>query len=149
MPEMSTRSKFEDRIRKKEEEIRELEARVREGRAYIQALQDTVKLLPRDSENGDSGDTELRAGSKTARARDFIKQTAKPVHVSKILEGLGIENTKANRASMSGSIGSYARKGQIFKNFGSNVFGLIGMNGGNHSSRETEDLFTGETDGKK
>lgn len=108
-----------------------------------------IKLLPKENGDGDGGPVDLRAGSKTAKARDFIKSQNKPLHISKILDGLGIENTKGNRASLSGSMGSYVRKGQIFKNFGSNVFGLIGMDGGNLSSHETENFSLSENDGKK
>src|SRR5262245_57070047 len=123
---MGTRGKFDLTIRKKEEEIREYETKIREAKSYIQALQDFAKLLPRD-EDRDSSVIALRPGSKTAKARDFLKEKGKPLHISLILDGIDIPNTKANRASLAGSLGSYARREQVFKNFGSNVFGLIGM----------------------
>jgi hypothetical protein len=126
---MSTRKKFEERIRRKEAEIQELEMKVREARAYIQALQDALKLLPRETTTpGTEGDEDvLRAGSMVAAARDLLQQRGRPMHLLDILTGLGKEPSSANRASLGGSLSAYVRKGQIFTRAGPNTFALAGV----------------------
>src|SRR5438876_12361335 len=109
---MGIREKFEDRIRKKKEELRELEAQTRNLRVYIEAIEDSLKLLPKEDEEESPGEIELRHGSRPALVRDLLRAAGHPLHIGAILVGLEIENTKANRASVSGTIASYARQGQ-------------------------------------
>ncbi len=124
---MSTRRKFEERIRRKEAEIQELEMQVREGRAYVLALQDALKLLPRESLSGgtDSEEDVLRAGSMVAMARDVLHSNGRPLHLLDILTAIGKEPSPANRASLGGSLAAYVRKGEIFSRPAPNTFGLI------------------------
>ena len=126
---MGIREKFEDRIRKKKEELRELEAQTRDLRVYIEAIEDSLKLLPKEDEEESPGEIELRHGSRPALVRDLLRAAGHPLHIGAILVGLEIENTKANRASVSGTIASYARQGQIFKKVGPNTFGLLSTDG--------------------
>lgn len=121
---MNERRKIEERLRKKEEEIQDLEARIRDARIYMQALQDVLKILPRNPEKGSSGRV-LRAGSNMSQVRDFILQQGRPAHVSELLEALGKEPTREARASLSGSLAAYVRKGEIFTRPSPNTFGLI------------------------
>lgn len=124
---MSTRRKFEERIRKKEAEIQELEMQAREGRAYIQALQEAMKLLPREATNtGTEGDDDvLRPGSTVAMARDALVHNGRPMHLLDILTAVGKEPNAANRASLGGSLSAYVRKGEIFTRPAPNTFGLV------------------------
>lgn len=109
-------------------EIQQLEIQVREAKTYIQALQDTVKLLPR--ENGSAvQDFALRKGSSPALARDVLEKAGKNLHITDILKGIGKEPSRQNRISLAGSLNAYARKGIIFTAEGQNIFGLIGKNG--------------------
>lgn len=120
---MSIRRKIESNIRRKEEEIQELTDKLRAAQSYVQALQDTLKQLPKDASEYGS-ETYVRAGSKVAKALEVLKKNNKPMHVLEILKALGEEETRDNRASLSGSLGAYVRDGKIFTRPGPNMFGL-------------------------
>ena len=123
---MSSRRKIEDRIKKKEQEIQELELKIREAKAYIQAMNDVVKLIPDDGGRGaNRGPRELREGSMMASARDAIMKAGQPLHILKLLEAVGKPFTRENRASLAGSISAYVRRGEIFTRRGPNTFGLV------------------------
>ncbi len=126
-----SRRRIDERIARKEEEIKELEMKLREARAYVQALQDVAKLMPRESLEGTSseGDAVLRAGSSVAEARDAIKAAGRPLHILDILKVLGKEPTRNNRAAVSGSLAAYVRRGEIFTRPRPNTFGLRDMEG--------------------
>jgi len=115
----------------------DLEIKVREGKAYIQALQDSMRILPR--ETGEA-QTELRPDSALARTRDFIKSSGKPLHISEIIKLLGKPNDKKNRVSIAGTLSSYARNRKIFTKTAPNTFGLIelGMNKNSDFSADDE-----------
>lgn len=120
---MSSRSKIEERIKRKEAEVVELDGKIREARAYIQAMQDVLKMLPRDEDT--PADTILREGSGVAKARDAILEAGRPLHISKILAALGREMNNKNRANLSGSISAYVRRDEIFTRPAPNTFGLV------------------------
>lgn len=124
---MSGRRKVEERIKKKKQEIQELEAQTREARAYIQALQDVLKMLPRDKKS-DAGAV-LRSGSAIAQARDAILEAGRPLHISTLLRTMGREMTRNSRSSLSGSLAAYVRRGEMFNRTGPNTFGLVEMEG--------------------
>lgn len=126
---MSARRKLEERIRRKEQEIKELEMKIREGRAYVQALQEAVKILPRSAPDDREGQI-LRPGSLMARARELILEQGTPLHISQILRGVGKPVDKANRASLGGSLAAYVRRGEIFTRPAPNTFGLREMSEG-------------------
>jgi hypothetical protein len=129
---MNERRKIEERLWKKEDEIRELEARIRDARIYAQALQDVLKILPRGPERNIRAGAP-RPGSGMAKVREFILEKGCPGHVSEILEALGRPATRKARASLSGSLAAYVRKGEIFTRPSPNTFGLIEL------GRENED----------
>jgi hypothetical protein len=121
---MNERRKIEERLRKKEEEIREFEAKIRDARIYVQALQDVLKILPRESERNIRAGA-LRPGSGVAKVREFILEKGGAAHVTELLEALGRPATREARASLSGSLAAYVRKGEIFTRPSPNTFGLI------------------------
>jgi hypothetical protein len=121
---MNERRKIEERLRRKEEEIRELEIRIRDARIYVQALRDVLKILPRGSERNIRAGA-LRPGSGMAKVREFILEKGRPGHVRELLEALGRPATRQARASLSGSLAAYVRKGEIFTRPSPNTFGLI------------------------
>ena len=94
------------RIIKKEQEIGELEGRIREARAYLQALQDTVKVLPKDADIGSTADANPRPGSMVGQARAALKKHGSPMHVTRILEAIGKAANKKNRTSLRNQIPS-------------------------------------------
>jgi hypothetical protein len=152
---MSERRRIEDRIRKKEQEIQGLEEEIKAARIYVQALQDVLRMFPRDQRETDSSPTTLRAGSGVAQAREAILREGKPLHISVLLQKVGKEPTREARISLSGSLAAYVRKGEMFSRPAPNTFGLIELGHAsdplandppeNFGSEVTDE----ETDGKK
>ncbi len=121
---MGARESLQKLIDRKSVEIDRLEGQLRDARVYIQAVQDSFKLLPRE-ENGEAASKELRPGSALAQVQEFLKREGAPQHISTILEFLGKPLDKQSRVSLSGSLGGYARDHRIFTKTGPNTFGLI------------------------
>jgi len=127
---MGARETLQRLADRKMQEIADLEQQIALARSYLQALQDSMKALPRETANqanGDDATSDLRPGTLLARTRDAIQKHGKPMHITEILQVLGVENTKNARVSLVGSLGAYVRKGQVFSRPGPNIFGLIGM----------------------
>jgi len=126
---MRIRDELLKRMEKKELEIRELEKQLAAANAYLQALQDSLRLLPREPLAGKAGPEQvLRPGSAVAKARDAIVKAGKPLHISELLKVLGRPVDKNNRVSLSGSLSGYAKRGEIFTRPAPNTFGLIELN---------------------
>jgi hypothetical protein len=119
---MEDRKRIEDRLRKKEHEVEVLEERLKTARVYVQALQDVLKLLDRDSET--SAASVLKAGSAVAQARDIILGKGEPVHITAILEAMGKDASRETRASLTSSLAAYVRRHEIFTRPAPNTFGL-------------------------
>jgi hypothetical protein len=122
---MADRRKIEERIKKKEQEIQHLEEQVREAKIYVQALQDVLRMFPRDANPAGEADATLRPGSLVAQAREAILKRGHPMHVSQILKDVGKEASRTNKTALGGSISAYVRKGQIFSRPSPNTFGLL------------------------
>lgn len=120
---MGLREDLQKRIDRKLEESRELELRIRENQAYVQGLQDTMKMLPRDSQLTPA--PLLRAGTDLAKAQDCLRKVGRPLHISELLKALGKPINNVNRAGLSGNISAYVRRGQVFTRPAPNTFGLI------------------------
>ena len=120
---MDLRAKLTREIEKQQEKITQLRTTLAAQEAYLQAQQDMLKLLPRDSTR--DGSFALRPNSVLAKTRDIIREAGKPIHISVILEKLGKPVTKDSRSSLSGSIGWYVRRNEIFTRPLPNTFGLI------------------------
>lgn len=126
---MTTRQKIEDKIRKKEQEIQEHESLIRDAKVYVEALRETLKMLPKDDSDAERPESKLRAGSRIAKVYALLKKTGHPLHVSALLEGIGELNTAENRVALSGSLGAYLRHEEIFTRPAPNTFGLRETNG--------------------
>lgn len=137
---MSARSQVEKKIQAKQQEIADLVGQMEKAEAYIQAMQEVLRLLPR--EDGDTVASEQlpRHGSAMAKTRELLLETGKPMHITEILKGIGKENTKSQRLSVSGSLRSYARKGQVFTQEGGNVFGLVEFQSANGNVRSPREV---------
>lgn len=124
---MGLRDKFKRRIKNKERDIKQLEAEVGKEKAYLQALKDSLKDIPRD-DTDEPTTMKLRKGSMCYKARELLEQTSHPMHIEDIITGIGMEFNSDTRSSLRGSLGPYLRKGQIFIRTAPNTFGLIGVN---------------------
>jgi hypothetical protein len=134
---MNERRKIEEQLRKKEEEISQFETKLRDARIYVQALEDVLKILPRGSEKNFRAGA-LRPGSGMAKVRDFILEKGRPGHVTELLDALGRPATREARASLSGSLAAYVRKGEIFTRPSPNTFGLIELGYDNEDDANPE-----------
>ena len=67
----------------------------------------------------------MRCALAVPQAREYLLKAGKPMHLSKIVEGIGKEPSKENRLSLGGSLSGYVRKGQIFTRPAPNTFGLV------------------------
>jgi len=122
---MGIRENFQKLIDKKQHEIEQFELQIRETRAYIQALQDSMKFLPRDVASSTNSDHTLRPDSTLAKARDAIRAAGTALPIANILKAIGKPQDKKNRVSLAGTLSSYVRAGKVFTKTAPNTFGLI------------------------
>jgi|ERR1700691_2764607 hypothetical protein len=130
---MGARENLQRLFDKKAQEIQDLERQIERARVYLQAIQDSIKALPRETVSSSNGSraedvsSDLRPGTRLARTKEAIQKNGAPMHINDILTAIGLENTKETRNSFVGSLGGYVRKGQVFTRPRPNTFGLIGM----------------------
>lgn len=122
---MGLRQRLEEKIKKKEQEIADFEAGIRENKAYIQAMNETIKLLPREETKTSTPENLLRPGASAHKALQALKLSDEPMHISQILKAIKMENSKKNRISLGATLSRYSRNGEIFKKTGPNTFGLF------------------------
>jgi hypothetical protein len=120
---MGLKERFDEKIRKKEQEIQELEAKIREARASIETWLEAKKLLPRE----DEVERALRPDSLVGKTFAILQKANKPLHVSEILRRMNEPNTPEKRVSLSGSLAAYVRRNEIFTRPSPNTFGLKTM----------------------
>ena len=123
---MGVREQFQKLIDRKQQDIKDLELQLEKARTYAQALQDSMRLLPKEFSSADR-EQSLRPGTALAKAREALKVAGKPMHISDILKAIGKPPDKKNKLSLSGSLSTYVRNRQIFSRPAPNTFGLIEM----------------------
>lgn len=121
---MNNRRELEKRIEKERQKAFDLRTQLEKQESFVQGLQEALRFLPKEGAADRNSEQQLRAGSELAKARDFLREKGKPTHISEILQHLGKELNKDTRASLAGSLGHYARKGEIFTRPAPNTFGL-------------------------
>jgi hypothetical protein len=122
---MSERSIIETKIKRKEMEIQTLEKKLGAARVYLLALRDILKAIEQEVDDERPDETALRKGSSVAQAREVILRLGTPVHIDDLLEHLGKELTRQNKASLTGSLAAYVRRDEIFTRPSPNTYGLI------------------------
>jgi hypothetical protein len=137
---MGIRENFQKLIDKKQQEITQLELQAREARAYIQALQDSMKFLPREGSPIISSEHSLRPDSALARAREAIKTAGTALPIAEILKAIGKPQDKKNRVSLAGTLSSYVRAGKVFTKTAPNTFGLLEFGSAQPDIGEADDL---------
>lgn len=126
---MGMRQKIDERIDKKQQEILGLQKQIDMANAYVQAMQETLRMLPREEMNAGSAETMLKPGSTIAKTLSILKRSGKPMHITEILNSLGKPDNKNNRVSLAGSLGWYVRRREIFTRPSPNTFALFGADG--------------------
>jgi len=122
---MGMKDKLEDKINRKQQEILEFQSKIREAQAYIQALQDAAKLLPREEARNGGGEAALRPGGSAHKAFQALRSAGKPLHVTEILKAIGMPNSKNNRLALGGTLARYARNKEIFAKTAPNTFTVL------------------------
>lgn len=122
---MSERSVIEAKIRRKMSEIQSLEKKLEGARVYLNALRDILRAVEKEVEDERSDETAPRKGSSVAQAREVILRLGAPVHIDELLQHLGRELTRQNKASLTGSLAAYVRRGNVFTRPSPNTYGLI------------------------
>src|SRR5271154_5847246 len=111
---MGARESLQKLADKKENEIGELKLQLAQAEAYLQAIQDSLRVLPKEPTDGGS-EPELRSGTLLFQAKEVLRTAGKPMHINEILKKMNKPVDKNNRISLSGSMAAYVRKGVIFK----------------------------------
>ena len=133
---MGLREDLLRRIERKRAEIAELESQARLAREYLQALEDTFKLVPKEARNGADAIPTLRPGTNLSKARDAIRKAGRPLHLTELLAALGKGTSRNERAGLSGTLAAYVRRGEIFTRPAPNTFGLVELEStGNDSAK--------------
>jgi hypothetical protein len=122
---MGFREDLAKRIDRKRTEVAELETQVRLAREYLQALEDTLKIAPKDTGSGSESTVTLRAGTSLAKARDAIRSSGRPLHINDLLVAIGKGTSRNERAGLSGTLAAYVRRGEVFTRPAPNTFGLV------------------------
>ena len=138
---MKYRLELEKKIERKKQEIASLETQIKEAQAYVQGLQEALRMLPKDnplpftphSAEGGGGangrqrtdEYALRQGGVVYKAWQVLKKEGKPLYIVDILKAIGREPNKANRRSLSGTLNGYFREGRIFTRPQANTFVLV------------------------
>ncbi len=140
---MGIKNQLEKKIALKSQEIADLDNKIREARAYIQAMQEVLRMMPKDDgeeKQEKTADQILRSGSDMAKVRTYLLKVGKPQHITNIIKGIGRENTKKARSTVSGSLGNYARREEIFTRTAPNTFGLIEFGNSQQVLSEEDEL---------
>lgn len=124
---MTVRDQFQKLLERKQQEIHNLEMQLEKAKTYAQAIQDSMRLLPKNPSAREDEQT-LRPGTALAKTREILKVAGKPMHITEILKALNQPIDKKHRLSLSGSLSTYVRKSQIFNRPAPNTFGLIETN---------------------
>lgn len=122
---MSIRKEIERKIERKRAEVEELQRQVDAGKAFIDGLQEALRLTPPDE---DAPVVELRQGSDLESVRNILRQETKPMHIDSIIVKMQKDYTGNMRAGLAGSLSSYARRNKVFTKTAPNTFGLIEFN---------------------
>ena len=125
---MGARESLQRLADKKLQEIEGLESELERARIYLQAIQDSMKVLPKEPTSGAEPDRALiRPGTLLAQAREAILNAGKPLHIGEIVAVIGKPSDKKTRVSLAGSIAWYVRRNQVFTRPAPNTFGLSEM----------------------
>jgi hypothetical protein len=123
-------------IEEKRCEVDHYRNKIKEAEIYIQALQDTLRLLPRAEVSAETpSDIHLQEGSYAQKIYELLKRENSPLHIRQIMNKLQIPFNNKTRSSVVGSLGPYIRSGRLFIKTAPNTFWLLGMpyDKGDHS----------------
>ena len=124
---MALKDELSRRVGKKRQEIAALEQQIMTARAYLQAMDEALRLAertnsPTATRRRASG---LRNGSMPANAYPVLKQAGHPMYLIALLDAMKVPQTAKNKRTLASSLSAYARKKDVFTRPRPNTFGLI------------------------
>lgn len=119
---MNLRREFEKLIEKKRTEIEDLKRSIAAAEAYIQAMNDALKKVPKDEPLAASP---VRPGSDVDKIREAILHLGRPLHLSEIITALGRPDDAETKSKLAGLLGWYIGKGKVFMKTAPNTYGLV------------------------
>jgi hypothetical protein len=122
---MNIKNELEKKIEKEKQKIAELRASLDKAESFVAGLQEALRMMPKDGAPEKRAEFIMRPGSDMSKARDFLKQASKPMHINEILKGLGKEVNSSNKTSISGSLDNYVRRQQVFTKTAARTYGLV------------------------
>ena len=144
---MYLRTELERRIEQERQKVADLQSQVERAEAFIAGLEEAMKLVPPDVvENKRQVRHTPRSKSDVQKAKLQLSAMGHSMHISDILQAIGKEDTKQNRASLSSSLARYARKGKVFRRDGPNEFSLIQLGVGESEKKQEEENETARLD---
>ena len=124
---MALKDDLSRRVGKKRQEIAALEQQIMAAKAYLQAMDEALRLAertnsPTATRRRASG---LRSGSMPANAYPVLKQAGHPMYLVALLDAMKVPLTAKNKRTLASSLSAYARKKDVFTRPRPNTFGLI------------------------
>jgi hypothetical protein len=134
---MSSRKKIEKMMEEKRSEVEHYKIKIKEAEIYIQALQDTLRFLPRVELDAEAAsEINLQEGSYAQKIYELLKKENSPLHIRQIMNKLQIPFNNKTRSSVVGSLGPYIRSGRVFVKTAPNTFWLMGIPYSNNDNSE-------------
>jgi len=66
----------------------------------------------------------LREGSEILKVKEIIQKVGRPMHITKIMESLGINDSK-KKISLTGTLNQYSKKKRVFIKAAPNTYGVL------------------------
>lgn len=107
-----------------EQQIAGLGQQLDVAKAYLQAVEDTLKMVDRDAVAAPA-ERALRRGSGPAKAQKALRAVGHALHITKLLGEMGQPVNRKTRSALSSALAAYARKGEVFTRPAPNTFGLV------------------------
>lgn len=114
-------------IEAKEADVSRLEEEIRDLRTFVDGMSQSLKLLNKSPAKQVSLGKMfvLRPGSDMSKVRTILLPVDRPLHVDEILKHLGKGGDAKAKASLAGSMNTYAADKKVFVKTAPNTFGLI------------------------
>lgn len=95
------------------------------AKAYLQAMEDTLRMIDREAVAPETGGRALRKGGAPAKAEKALQGVGRQLHITKLLPAMGLAVNRKTRSAVSSALSAYARRRDVFTRPAPNTFGLI------------------------
>lgn len=114
-------------IEAKEADIARLQGEIRDIKAYTEGMSQALRLSNKSTPKPalSAKPFVLRSGSDMSKIRTILLAADEALHLDEILKLLGKGGDAKAKASLAGSLNTYANAGKVFSKTAPNTFGLI------------------------